>query len=117
MQEIWVDSDTAAPEPVGRRWRWQFFFLGVFELHVVVRGIDVIVACQAHWDRDDRLEALGCVEVRDGLALDFGWWIEHEHAEADEGMAEEDRDSEKDQDEEDVDLLTYVFVCQSDAKV
>jgi hypothetical protein len=40
--------------------------------------------------------------------------IEHEHAEADEGVAEEDCDGEEDHDEEDVDFLAEGPVCEGD---
>jgi hypothetical protein len=41
-------------------------------------------------------------------------WVEHEHAEADEGVAEEDCYGEEDHDEEDVDFLAEGTVCEGD---
>lgn len=60
-------------------------------------------------DWDNRLEALGAEHVRNELSL-FVRRVQHEHAEADEGVAEEDGDGEKHHDEEDVDFLAKVFV-------
>lgn len=47
----------------------------------------------------------------------LAWWVEDEHTEADEGMAEEDCDGEKNHDEEDVDFLSEIAVGESDCEV
>ena len=44
-------------------------------------------------------------------------WVQHEHAEADEGVAEEDRDGEQNHDEEDVNFLAEGAVCKGDCEV
>lgn len=67
-----------------------------------------------HSYRDDRLKALRPCHIRyPGRAL-LCLGVEHEHAEADERVAEEDCDGEQDQDEEDVNFLAEVAVCEGD---
>lgn len=118
VQEVRIYADAAAPESVGWGWRRQDFFLGVVSvLHVVVVGIDLIVAGQAYGDGHDGLETLWCGEVGDSAAFDFAGWVEDEHAESNEGVAEEDCDAEEEQNEDDVDFLADVLFGKGDGEI
>ena len=70
----------------------------------------------ANWN--DRLEALAPTSHHIGhdsaVAVVRRRWIQHEHAEADEGVAEEDCDGEQNHDEEDVNFLAEGAVCKGD---
>jgi hypothetical protein len=119
VEEIRVYADAAAPEAVRGRRRGEDFFLDVagFEVRHVVVGVKGVVACEAHGDGDNGLEALRCCEVGDRSTLDLAGWVENQHAEADQRVAEEDGDAEEEKDEKDVDLLANVFVGKSNGKV
>ena len=68
-----------------------------------------------HAYRYDGLEALGASHVWDpGRRCDVCVWVEEQHAEADEGVAEEDCDGEQNHDEEDVNFLAEGAVCKGD---
>jgi hypothetical protein len=68
-----------------------------------------------HAYRYDGLEALWAGHVWYAWgALLLRLWVEHEHAEADERVAEEDCDGEENQDEEDVDFLAEAAVGEGD---
>jgi hypothetical protein len=123
VEEVRIDADAAAPEAVcrwwGRRHVFAFFVIAadhvVFQYggHVCVAGF--FVAPQVHADGDDGLEtfAATCHVGHVGMGV-VPRWIQHEHAEADEGVAEENRDGEEHHDEEDVDFLAEGAVGEGD---
>lgn len=95
--------------------------LWVFDVHVVfgnlLGGSGFFVSCKMDADGHDGLETVGSCHRWDLWPLAFAGWIEHEHAESDEGVAEEDGDGEEDHYEEDVDFLAEVAICQGDCEV
>jgi hypothetical protein len=110
MQEIRIDPHTTPPKPVRRRWQCHFLLGRAFTLDFFFFVGEIGVAGEVDLDRADWVEALrtshgGYVWAR-GV---FGGWVEDEHAEADEGVAEEDCSAEDDHYEEDVDFLTEVI--------
>ena len=121
MQQIRIDSYTASPKAICRRWRRRcvvFFEIDFIEasLHFIyISGL--FISCEMHADRHDRLKALWPRHLWYARAVRFARRIEDEHAQADERVAEEDCDCEEDEDEEDVDFLAEGAVCQGDGEV
>jgi hypothetical protein len=123
VQKIRIDAYAAAPETVCRRRRRRHalaFWVIVVDSHVVFENCVVgvcgfFVAPKVDADGDDGLKTLAAA-CHVGHAC-VGFWaqgVEHEHAEADEGVAEEDCYGEEDHDEEDVNLLAERAVREGD---
>jgi hypothetical protein len=89
----------------------------VVDENVVGNGSGFFVAREMYADRYNGLKAFYGVHVGEGrmsgvvvVVVVVAWWVEDQHAEADERVAEEDCDAEEDHDEEDVDLLAKISV-------
>tara|TARA_R110002003_G_scaffold112_18_gene9717 strand:+ start:20988 stop:21242 length:255 start_codon:yes stop_codon:yes gene_type:complete len=80
-----------------------------------VLGLDV--SGQMHAYRDDRLKALWARHIWDAWARLRRWWIEQEHAQSDERVAEEYGDGEEHHDEKNVNFLAEVAVCEGNCEV
>ena len=115
MKQIRINPHTTPPQPIrGRRRRRHILALliptrthHVVLQHVIhIRVCAFLVAPQVHADGDDGLETVAAARhVGHGSAVFVARRVQHEHAEADEGVAEEDCYGEEDHDEEDVDFL------------
>jgi len=115
VEEVGIHAYTTPPKPVcGRRWRRHVLSLliptrthhVVLQHSIHIRVCRLLVAPQVYTDRDDGLEALAAAgHIRHDSAVFMARRVQHEHAEADEGVAEEDCYGEEDHDEEDVDFL------------
>lgn len=116
MKQIRINPHTTPPKPV-RGWRRRRHTLPLLiptrTHHVVLQhSIHIRVFCaflvapQVHANGDDGLETVAAARhVGHGSAVFVARRVQHEHAEADEGVAEEDCYGEEDHDEEDVDFL------------
>jgi hypothetical protein len=117
VQKIRIDADAASPKAVRRRrGRGQRVVLFNVKIPFSV-AFHIRVALQMHSDRDDGLEALGARHVWDARPMLLFGWVDDEHTQAHECMAEENGNGEEDQDEEDVDFLANVAVCEGDCEV
>ena len=115
VEEVRVDAYTTPPKAVrGRRRRRHILALliptrthHIILQHVIHIGLcGFFVATQVYADGHDGLETLAATRhIGHGGAVFVAWRVQHEHAEADEGVAEEDCYGEEDHDEEDVDFL------------
>ena len=124
VEEVGIHAYTTPPKPVRgrRRRRHVFSFLiptrthHVILQHVIhIRVCAFFVATQVHANGDDGLETVAAARhVGHGIAVFVARRVQHEHAEAEEGVAEEDCYGEQDHDEEDVDFLAEGAVGKGD---